>query len=401
MTDVLAEGMPTDIDLIRRLSPSEDRGLLALSVAEAVTDFVAARILHICGFSDSVYEFISLVRSCDFVVQRNGEWRLSLDAKSYLQPLCYSEPPLWLPTNRLLFAAANGAYGDDVLPAYLKDPAGRAYHLAALDPEAGVDSYAGLGVAAEYDVGESTTWLAARLANDQRALGVLPAQSIELDFLTAMSNYSEGLRQLAIEQLRPLAASKGVSMPIAVACHLVGRWDGNRNSPVPYRLAEKMLRRSIRIGEELKNYRHVAQAQHTLALILLMNARQQSEADAFALLDASMHTLIRERDEFGVAKVLHTYGQALSRGSTKYHDATKARAMLVRSLRIGRTLGKPRHEAAVLESLANIVEASQPQLANRARDVAGRMNPRLVRSQRPANPVFVKSEDNQSLPDDN
>ncbi|SEB48403.1 hypothetical protein SAMN04489844_0247 [Nocardioides exalbidus] len=379
MTEALAAGMPNDIDLVRGMSEREDRGLMALSVPEAVTDALAVSLLEACGLGQSARRFAGLIRSCAFVVDRNGEWRLSDDAKTYLQPLCFQAKELWFEVNSILFDLAKSAGArDESLPTYLRDPAGRAYHLAAIDPEAGTATYSDLAVAAEFDGDQSTTWLANRLARDQQQLGVLPNESTALDFLNAMSLYSDGARSAAIEGLRPVAAAKGASMPIAVACHLVGRWDGDRRSDVDYRIAVKMLRRSIRIGEQLGNALHVAQAQHSLALILLINDREQKHQEAHALLDKSLQTLLREHDSFGAAKVLHTYGQSLGR-SSRASDWRQAQGMMLQSLRIGEALGKRRHETLVMRSLADLLDKTNSNLAGTVHVLADRMGSRDMR----------------------
>jgi tetratricopeptide (TPR) repeat protein len=376
VSESLAAGTPTDVEIIRRISDREDRGLLALSIPEAVTDSLAVKVLRASGLGPDAAAFASLVRGCDFTVDRNNEWRLSHTARQYLQPLCLQEPKLWTDIHTTLLEESTSSSEDAAaLPIYLRDPAGYAYHLAALDPEAGLNSYLDLAVAAEFDVPHRTAWLANRLANDQRGLGVLPVDSTELDFLTAMATYCDGPRDVAIELLRPFAADRRYTMPAAVATHLVGRHDMRRNSGIHYRLAEKLIRRSIRIGEHLENWRHVAQAQHTLALLLLIHDRARNEQNAYRLLDTSLATLREEQDAFGVAKVLHTYGQALAFTNSR-RDWDRARTMYVQSLRIGRDLGKRRHEADVLRSLANLLQRSHPDLGRNAYDVAERLAPR-------------------------
>src|SRR3954464_15906323 len=98
--------MPSDVDLIRGLSGQEDPGLLALSVAEALTDAVALRLLKAAGLGESALTFARLIRSCDFIVDRNQEWRLNDEARSYLQPFCYQVKDLWTDVNTLLYDAS-------------------------------------------------------------------------------------------------------------------------------------------------------------------------------------------------------------------------------------------------------------------------------------------------------
>ena len=366
MTEALAFGLPSDVEMVRTFTESADKGLLALALPEAVTDDLAESLLRSTGLGDTANEYVSLIKSCDFVVVRNREWRLATETRQHLRRYCLQRGDgLWLDTHELLLRIASKPELQDgpSLPAYLRDPAGRAFHLSALDATAGLEEYAQLGVQAEFESPTRTTWLANRLAREQQALGVLPVDSQDLEFLSAMSLYARGFRDEAVQRLRVVSESRELSMPVAVACHLVARHEIRRGmGKRAFRSATALLRRSAQIGRKFGNYRHVAQVQHTEALALLMQDARENESQAFLLLRTSHDQLVEERDEFGVAKVLHTYGQALL-GRGRPEDLLQARAVLIRSLEIGQALGKRRHQARVLATLGEVLDRTDSDVA--------------------------------------
>jgi tetratricopeptide (TPR) repeat protein len=219
------------------------------------------------------------------------------------------------------------------VPLYLFSPAGKAYHHTALSPESGIDLYQ-----EAYGLSTSQQWLAAKLATEQQKLRIIPKGAIEPAFLHGMVLYREGDRAEAEQVLRQVAYSPEERIEVAIAAHIVGRslWRTNAHE------AEKLLRRSLKIGEALGNQHHQAQVLHTLG----QNLWRTNAREAEQLLRRSLKMLETLGDRYGQAQVLHTLGQKLWQT-----NAPEAEQLLRRSLEIGEALRNQHHQAQVLYTL--------------------------------------------------
>lgn len=362
MTTAAVAPLVSDILIVQELFPGAARGLAGLSAAEALTDGLAQIILTLAGVPNPI-DLVNVVHGCDFVVHRDAEWRLTDDARQFLRSELAKESALKHDVHSVLLALSSraGVKADDsivLLPNYLVTGPGLAYHSAELDVLSGLSEYSELGHIENAQIG----WLANRLATDQQARGVLPAGSLQLNFLRGMVLYREGRHSEALELLRPLSESRDESREVAVATHIVGKLDAQHGDELL--AAIKMLRRSLRIGRSLGDERHIAHASHSLALALLRRGQrgQRERPEALGLLDESAKITARIGDIFGLAKVLHTAGQARSHpGPGK--DPARAQRELQESLRIGEQLGYRRHQARVLRTLSKTAKTERERLA--------------------------------------
>lgn len=348
---------PGDLAVLADATPDARRGLAGLAAAASLTDHLAHRLLGVCEVEDPTW-LMEALRGCNSVVRRNTEWRLTDSARQYLQAELARQPALARQVHRMLAEVSESMPTDvpgyatsrgDGLPAYLIDGSGLAYHTAELDAGAGLAAYSDLAHVDEPRAG----WLGARLAHEQQERGLLPREALELAFLRGMVLYREGRVTEAVTELRPVAESRDTSLDVAVASHLVGRYDVERAKRGEYRIGLKMLRRSLQMGRALQDQRHVAHVAHTLALSLLLKEPVR-RSEALSLLKQSLTLTEELGDDFGTAKVLHTWGQALSR-SPRGLERHEAERMLRRSLSIGQELGYRRHQAAVLLTLSRVV----------------------------------------------
>lgn len=354
MSELMHEAPITDLKIIQGSLNAAGAALASLAVAESLTDPVALRLLSVCGI-ENPENFLQVIHVCDFVVHLNTEWRLATPVRDHLMGQIGHYKGLSEQVHRELLAisaeASDHAVDAGEVPLYLVEGPGKAYHTSALNPQIGLAEYSRLAQIGSPRVG----WWASRLAREQQHWGVLPDGAIEIIFLNGMVAYKEGRHGDAIGMLREVAKSEGISLEIAVAMHLVGRYDAQRNKQANWGAAIKMLRRSKRMGEELGDPIHVAQVEHTLAISLVLRDPKNRREESLKLLQSSLATLEHFGDTFGVAQVLHTLGQAHYRRG-RGGDFRLAEQYLRRSLEIGEALGYRQHQARVLRSLSKVVK---------------------------------------------
>lgn len=145
--------------------------------------------------------------------------------------------------------------------------------------------------------------LAAKLAEEQQELKIIPSNAIEPAFLRGMLLYREGRRSEAEPYLRRVIKDGGRRYEAAIAMHLVGHLTRRRNLGE----AEMLYRESLKIRPELGDRLGEAQVMHSLANLIRRRNRNEAER------------LYRE------------------------------------SLKIGQELGNRRHESQVMHSLANLI----------------------------------------------
>jgi hypothetical protein len=359
--------MNTDYSWSTGTTESAMRSLAVLALPESLTDELALVLLNDAEVDDPVGD-LALVRGGNLTVVRDDEWRL--DARVRTELLKYAtetmgdRPRL----HALLAAVAGGARTEvlaDRLPTSYRDGSALAYHVAEVDASAGLHAYENSAL----DLRPGATWLSGMLAREQQERHILPDEAPELNFLFAITKYHDGKTAEAIQLLRPIAERRRVDRVTAFATHLVGQNDVLYGKGAAQGRGIRMLRRSLRIGEDLGDVTHISHASHTLALALLMRDRKQSGDEAEALLERAYELADHLGDDFGRAKILHTWGQS-QMYSRDRAARRNAKAMLQQSLAIGQSLGIRRHQAAVLIHLAQLLQDEEPQLAREYREEA-------------------------------
>ncbi len=337
--------------------------MIALSAAESLTDDLAAYLLELAGMQERE-ALISALHVCDFVFERNSEWHLAARARDYLLRRLLERRELFRAAHgRLLEVSRSPALREQFseIPRYLLEGTGRAYHSSALNPAVGLLRYSDVAVSDA----RGQQWLAARLAREQQTLGILPRESLEIDFLQGMVYYREGRVADAEPLLRRVAGFMIPRREVAIALYIVGRLDGrrgrtrraeaelNRSLEIERNLgnafgealvlhalgqligrdrqrasqAEELLRRSLEVGEQLENRQHQAQVLHTLGQLIGRDRQRASQAEE--LLRRSLELLQNLDDALGQAQVLYTWGKIRSRS-----DRQEGIGLLRRSLAI-------------------------------------------------------------------
>lgn len=356
------EGFGASCSAIGESSATALLGLQVLAVPEALTDHMALSLLVDCGIEEPDV-LLDVVQSSDLASYRNTEWRLVDAARADLLVQLRRHEELWTSVHRrVLDHARHVGLCSAELPYYLRSGVGMAYHTAALDVDAGLQQYSELGVD-ETDDNKGRVWLASRLAGEQSELGIIPVEADEVRFLRAMGFHHDGQIAEAARLLRPLAESRRLSLESAIATHLVGQFDAGVATPQHRGRAIRMVKRSLSLGLELGNDKHVAHVQHTLANLWIRYEPETRLHEAFRMLDSSLNSLSAQGDTFGVAKVLHTYGRALTR-TRREDQVQRGQSMLMQSLELGRALGKRHHQAMVLKTLGSSMVAIDAQLGD-------------------------------------
>lgn len=363
------------------------KALLAISAAESLTDWLALCLIRQASKGGKLdpTAFVAAIHVSGFVVERNSEWHLSTAERRHLIERLRLERGLYISCHSELASIASRydqVAREAEVPYYLGLPAGVAYHRTALDEH----SYPLYAATYGGTVGER--WLAARLAGEQLALGVIPTGAIEPTFLVGMNQYREGDRSAALQTLRPIAFSEETRIEVAISAHVYARSLRRRDprgsiallsrslgilealgdqfgqAQVLHTLgqllwhedprsAERLLRRSIDLGRSLNRLLHVSEVLHTLGQALWSVRPTEAET----LLRESLAIDQQLDNRTGVAQVQHTLGQKLR--STKPEEATELlRASLLAERRLGRKLG----QAQVLHTLAqHIVGVNRPE----------------------------------------
>jgi tetratricopeptide (TPR) repeat protein len=372
------------------------RVLQLLAAAESLTDEVARAVYGVApieGLSADV--FLNALHYTDFVAPRNSEWQIAPEVRRELQAASAANPEIVGEAHRTLIAFAHGGdrtLAGSIIPAYLFTDAGQAYHLAAIGQQ---EKALSLYARAASGPLTGAQWLASRLAGEQEERGVIPPGTIEATFLRAMVLFREGRRQQAEPLFRQVAATDEPRHEVAIAMHILGNLVWRRNAVE----AEKLYRRSIKIGEEIGNQLHVAQTLHSLANLIGRDSRRRDEAEglyrrsikidqesgnslgvaqtlhslanliardsrrrdeAEGLYRRSIEILEKRGDPLGVAQTLHSLANLIGRDSGRRHEAEE---LFRRSIKIGEEIGNQNHLAQTLRSLAFVVEHRSPQEA--------------------------------------
>lgn len=327
------------------------KALSALAAAESLTDDLAEQLVDLaCRGQLKPKIFVSALHLSGFVVERNSEWHISAGERSFLNEALIKDHDLFYQCHDFLEKIAEAYDPKDFIeevPSYLMSPVGRAYHRTALSPNEGLALYQMLSTGPL-----NQQWLAARLATEQQEQGILSPEVIEPAFLRGMVLYREGERSQAMRILEPIAYLPQVRPEVAVAAHLVGRRLWKRKP----REAERLLRRSLEVGEAINDRYHQAQVLHTLGKNLWKRAPKEAEM----MLLRSLKLLEATPDRHGQAQVLHTLGQ-----NVWERDPAKAETLLRRSLKIREDIDDRPGQAQVLHTFGQNLWRRDPKQAER------------------------------------
>jgi len=326
-------------------SPASESSLIALSAAESLTDELAVHLVELTAFGQPS-NLVDALHVCDFVVERNSEWNLAPEVRQYLLRQLSERPDLFRTMHERLLQLSQSpesrrAFSE--VPRYLVEGPGEAYHATALDSTVGLPKYGTLALSGQ----RGQQWLGARLAHEQQALGILPPQSLEVDFLQGMVEYREGNIEQAEPLLRRVSEAADHRIEVAIALHIVGRLDGRLGRTRP---AETELKRSLALRRELRDQHGEAQVLHTLGQLIGRDRNRSGEAEE--LLRQSLALLRELRDKFGEAQVLHTLGQTIGRNKGRSGEAEE---LLRQSLTLRRELRDKHGEAQVLHTLGQLI----------------------------------------------
>ena len=323
--------------------------LTALAAAESLSDGLARQLMELaCPDQYQLDAFVSALHLSGFVVERNSEWHLTSDERAFLSNELLKNQELYSRCHKYLAEVATLQIATDAtieIPRYLLGPVGRAYHQTALSVQDGLFLYRNA-----YRGSLAERWLAARLSNEQQEQKIIPEGALEPAFLRGMVLYGEGQLDHAMRVLRSVAYSDERREEVAIASHLYARHLRRRDPQE----AERLLRRSLEIGEAIKHDHHQAQVLHTLGDHLWHRDPQEAER----LLRRSLEILDDLNDRYGQAQVLHTLGDHLWR-----HDPQEAERLLRRSLAIGEAIKHHHRQAQVLHTLGDHLWRRDPQEA--------------------------------------
>ena len=328
------------------------RMLVGLSAAVSLTDDVATSLIMQCpdtGMRPEV--FIDCLRTSDFVVERNGEYRLEQSARAFLVGQLYDDHELAVRMHTTLLALTREASpgGGHVVPSYLPTQVARAYHSAVSlsEDEKRLELYR----AAYTGRHTGDQWLLGVLAREQQIHRVLPARAIEPYFYQGMSAYYEERLSEAEESFAVVAASGVLRVEVAIALHLLGRILHRQGKDAQ---AAEHLRRSLNFLERLGDLHGQAQVLNSLATAVKASDPKQAEN----LLRRSLEIGRQLKDEAHQGQVRNTLGNLIGA-----RDTAKAEEHLRSSLEIRKKRGDLRGQAQVLQSLAKQIKRKQPALA--------------------------------------
>jgi tetratricopeptide (TPR) repeat protein len=342
--------LPSDVAIVLNASAEVERSLTVLSAPESLTDNLARYLLAEVD-ADLVPRLLDALHLCDFVIERNSEWILSPHARQYLQEQLMKQRELMLTIHANLLRLSDSTElqaAVENIPRYLTVGPGKAYHSAFIDAQAGLAEYSRIALAGL----PGQQWLATKLAREQQELRVLPKDVFELDFLQGMVYYREGRTVEAIALLRRVASAPVARVEVAIAAHLVGRFDGKRHRP---QKAELLLDRSLEINQVLKNEFGQAQVLHTLGQLIGRDRKRTDEAEQLLRQSLAIETELGNRSS--EAAVLHTLGQLIGRDRKRTDEAEQ---LLGKSLNLGESLGIKSHQAQVLYTMGRIRAISDP-----------------------------------------
>lgn len=320
--------------------------LRALAIAESLTDGIVDEIYALAPIANvSSGLFIRALHYADFIVPRNSEWHLVADVRRELLAMQPGGEGLVKAAHELLLARSSQAKAQAdraEVPRYLFTAAGQAYHKAELgitDPALALYAEAASGPL------NGPQWLAAKLASEQEARGIIPPNYVQVLFLRGIVLFREGRRREAMPLLEKVARSESPLLEVAIAKHIFGNHIARRQPGE----AETMLWRSIEIGREIKERDHEAQVLHSLANVIGRDQHRAKEAEELFWLSFDTRS---ERDRFGRAQVLHSLANLISRNRAQ---AKKAEDLYWGSVQIFKDIHNGLGEAQVLHSLANLL----------------------------------------------
>ncbi len=319
--------------------------LFLLGVPESLTDEVAVKLAVIAGLTEKQANgFVKALHFCDFVVERNSEWHFSPKIINYLNEKIDFKNELVQKAHKLLFdISLNGDIecAGKTIPRYLLSDVGRAFHKSPMNPEEGLALYS---VAAN-KVTSGSQWLLGRLAIAQQERGVLPFDAIEPSYIRGMTLYKEGQYKEAESFFRRVISSNEVRIEVAIACHIVGRLTAHKSGG--RKEAEELLRKSLKLLEQLNDRYGQAQVLHTLGQLLGKDRNRAKEAEE--LLRKSIKL---DPTQHGQAQALHTLGQLLGKDRNR---AKEAEELLRQSLEIAEKGGSPHDIAQRLHTLGQLL----------------------------------------------
>ncbi len=180
---------------------------------------------------------------------------------------------------------------------------------------------------------------------EQEARGVLPSGRIETTFLRAMVLFREGKWNEAEPLLRRVAETDESRIEVAIAMNILGNHIGWRTANE----AEAFFLRSIEIAEEIGDRYGVAQTQHSLANLIGRDRNRRDEAEK----------LLRESLKIGEElKNLRHQAQVLRSLSfvVEHRSPSEAKQLLEQSLKLNQRARYRRGEDIVRRSLRQLRE---------------------------------------------
>ena len=251
------------------------RPLYALAAAESLTDEVATQLAIEAGLEKAdANRLVTALHFSDFVIERNSEWNLTAQSRGYLSERLIEQREFCSSIHAFLYeisTTGDPTCAGDTIPRYLLSNVGKAYHKSPTSPSDGLKLYA---AAADLEL-TGTQWLLGKLAIEQQEQGILPNNAVEPPFLRGMTLYREKRISEAEGYLERVTKSDEVREEVAIACHLVGKIKSRK--PGMQVEAEELLRRSLLIGENLRNKNHMAQVLFTLGKLIWDKNRPEAE----------------------------------------------------------------------------------------------------------------------------
>lgn len=318
--------------------------LPALAVAPVLTDEIAALLLDSLDVQQAQSRrLLRALHLSGLVIERNSEWELRPDVRDHLLSSLSADTAMRL-HSVLLDRSRGDKEGAGIrIPSYLVNGVGEAYHATAIGGAEAVDVYS----RASHSETSGREWMLGQLALEQQRRGVIPAHAIEPAFINGMLAYREGHYREAEGLLEPVARSDESRLEVAIAAHVVGKLFQRRRL---FRDAEELLRRSLKLGEDIGNRHHQAQVLHSLGQLLWNKNRREGER----LLRRSLKLEEDIGDQHGQAQVLHSLGQKLWN-----RDPEEAEEFLRRSLKLLEDIGDWHGQAQVGNTLGLLLRKSK------------------------------------------
>ncbi len=314
-------------DIFDRLPETIREPLIVLSSAKVLSDEVATQLIEqTVDLSLDIDLLFDVLHSVDFVIERNSEWHIRDSEREFLLQLLYKDPHKLKECNSVLLGIANNAHPSNAgttVPTYLTSKAGIAYHTAVLDSKEALIHYADAYTG--HNTGEQ--WLLGELAGEQQRFGIISASAIEPYFLRGMTAYRENRINDADQLLRRVCKSNEIRIEVAIALHIVGLI---RIRQYHLKEAERLLRRSLEIGERLGNLHHQSMVMHSLGNLI---GKQEPE-EAERLLRRSLEMREQLGDLSGQSMVMHSLGNLL-----KAIDLFRSGEQFAFSLRLNQETG--------------------------------------------------------------